>query len=67
MEPKPQIDLNRYRNHQRKFPWGLVRKLIIGIATVLLLYYFTQQMAEANEKKEDEKPNEIEVEIDNQY
>lgn len=62
MSEKPQIDLNKYRQHQKKIPWGLIRKIIIGVATILLLYYFVNQMENTQEKKS-EKSDEIEVDV----
>ena len=62
-ENKPDIDLQKYRQHQRRIPWGLIRKIIVGAATLGLVYYFVNQMEEMKEQQE-VKPAADEVEVD---
>ena len=61
-EDDPKIDLSRFRNHSRKIPWGLIRKIIIGISAIGLLYYFTKELNEP--PKKEKTPLEFEVEIE---
>lgn len=63
-ENKPEIDLHKYRQHQRKIPWGLIRKIIIGASTIGLIYYFMHQMEDIQKKEQQEKSKEIEVDVE---
>ena len=63
MSEKPEIDLDKYRQHKRNVPWGLIRKIIIGTALILLIFYFMNQMKKEQTQKE-ETLNEIEVDIE---
>lgn len=62
-ENKPDINLQKYRQHQRRIPWGLIRKIIIGASTIGLIYYFINQM-EGMQKEQEVKPAADEVEVD---
>ena len=61
MEDKPEIDLDRFRNHKRSIPWALIRKIVIVSVILGLLYFFKDLM----QKKKDVPPETdgIEVEI----
>ncbi|UKN00530.1 hypothetical protein K6119_12385 [Paracrocinitomix mangrovi] len=63
---KPKVDLSKYRNHQRKFPWGLIRKLIIAVVIIGLVYYFVDIIEKRNEErlKQEYNSKEIEVEVE---
>ena len=63
MSEKPEIDLNKYRQHQKRIPWGLIRKIIIAITTILLMYYFINQVEESKEKQIDTSEG-IEVDVE---
>ena len=58
MSEKPEIDLNKYRQHQKRIPWGLIRKIIIAITTILLMYYFI------NQEKQIDTSEGIEVDVE---
>ena len=63
MKDKPQIDLNKYRSHQRKIPWVLIRKIVIVSIIIGLLYFFKDVMK--GEKVKVVNPqDDIEVEIE---
>lgn len=40
------LNLQRFANHKRVFPWRFIIKVIIGITLVVLVYYLTNQVVE---------------------
>ncbi len=63
IEEEIEINLNRYRRHERKFPWRLIKNLIVTIILATLMYILAQEISKMN-AKEPQNLQEIEVEID---
>jgi hypothetical protein len=63
VEDKPKIDLGRYRNHQRKIPWVLIRKIVILTVIIGLLYCFKDLMKSKEEKINPPEGIEVEIEV----
>lgn len=38
------INLSRFRRHNKERPWSLIRKLLIAVALIGLLYYVYYEM-----------------------
>jgi len=60
------VNLKQYSNHQKRFPWQLVIRILSGIVMVGFIYYVTDELFKSeqnksNNKKEDES---ISVEIE---
>ena len=62
-EDDQKVDLQQFRRHQRKFPWKLIKNLLVTILLAGLLYYLSkeiQRMQQPNPTPIDG----IEVEVD---
>ena len=57
MEGENEIDLKRFKKHQRKIPWHLIRKIIVAIVLIGLSIYLTKSI------KGKKNPN-TEIELD---
>lgn len=55
------LDLKRHQRNTRRFPWSLLRKIIMVGVIVALLIYLNMQLNQKEVSKE--LPNEIEVDI----
>lgn len=53
------LDLGKHKRHERKFPWGLMRKIIVAFILLGLLVYLNYTL---NKKAGDQ--HEIEIEFD---
>jgi hypothetical protein len=40
------IDLGRFKNHKKVFPWMFVIKVIIGLTMMAFIYYMTKELFE---------------------
>lgn len=58
-----EINLNRFRRHQRKFPWRLIKNLLVVVVLSTLLYLLAQEAAKMGENQP-KSFDEIEVEVD---
>jgi hypothetical protein len=62
-EEEIEINLSRFRKHERRFPWRLIKNLLVTIILTTLLYFLAQEVVKMNSKKP-LNLEEIEVEID---
>ena len=53
------IDLSRFKRHERKFPWALIRKIIIAAVLIGLSVYLSNTL-----KNTSVKSNEIELDLE---
>lgn len=58
-----EINLNRFRRHQRKFPWRLIKNLFVVVVLSTLLYFLATEAAKMRENQS-KSFDEIEVEVD---
>ncbi|MBK9190581.1 MAG: hypothetical protein IPM77_03230 [Crocinitomicaceae bacterium] len=56
-----ELNLGRFKNHRRVFPWSFILKVIIGLALVALVYYMTNELIK---KQKQQKEEEFEIEIE---
>ena len=63
-EEKPDINLRKYKTHQKKFPWALIRKIVIACTTIGLMYYFINQSKKTQEPPVNNQVDSTEVEVD---
>lgn len=63
MENEPEIDLNRFRKHQRRIPWVLIRKIVIVSVIIGLLYFFKDLLKQKSTNQENQNGIEVEVEL----
>ena len=45
-----ELDIRKYKKHEKKFPWGLVRKIIIAAILIGLFYYLQKEMRKNGSK-----------------
>jgi len=57
------IDLKRFKKHQRKFPWAFIRKLII-VAVLLGLFYYIKTEFDKKSSQEIDSSEGIEVDVE---
>jgi hypothetical protein len=55
-----QINLKQYKKHEKKFPWALIRKIIVVALMFGLLFYLSRTVM----SKPDPKSNEIKIQIE---
>ena len=58
-----EINLNRFRRHQRKFPWRLIKNLFVVVVLSTLLYFLAKEAAKMRENQSKSFDG-IEVEVD---
>jgi hypothetical protein len=46
------INLGRFKTHQRKFPWSLIKKVIIAVVLIGLLVYLNRVLSNKEHKEE---------------
>ncbi len=63
MDEDSDIDLRRFRRHNKETPWSLIRKLLIAVALIGLLYYVYYEMT--SEPFSSIDATEIEIEMPN--
>jgi hypothetical protein len=54
------IDLKRFKRHERKFPWALIRKILIAAVLLGLVYYLNTVL----KNRKEETPEEFEIEVE---
>lgn len=54
------LDLKRFLNHRKTFPWAFLIKLALGIGLIIFIYYLSNQMMD-NVKTKKQKDFEIEI------
>lgn len=57
------IDLKRFTNHKKVFPWMFIIKAILGLAMIAAAYYFSKELIHKQEQETKKPHQEIEVEI----
>lgn len=60
LENEYELNLRRYKNHRKVFPWGFILKVIIGLVLVALVYYMTNELV----KKQEQQVEEFEIEVE---
>ncbi|MBN4073128.1 hypothetical protein JYT74_03695 [Crocinitomix catalasitica] len=60
----PKVNLKPFKRHQRSLPWQFVVKIIMGIAIIAVLYFFSQMLMNSEPEDSAESDNGIEVEIE---
>ena len=58
MDEKP-VNLKQYQKHEKRFPWALIRKIVIVLVLLGLLIY----LSKTDSKDKSPQPNEIKIEI----
>ncbi len=58
-ETDPKIDLKRFKKHERKIPWALIRKIIIALVLLGLIIYLNHTM-----KSKTNDHNQIELQLE---
>lgn len=58
------INLKRFKKHQRKFPWAFIRKLIIVIVLLLVFYYIKSEFDKKSKEGKLDVFEGIEVDIE---
>ena len=58
MEEGDKLDLRRFKRHEKKIPWSLIRKIVIALVMILLTIYLGKVI-----KNKENKTNEIELEL----
>ena len=46
-DERPNINLARFKRHEKKFPWTIIRKLIIAIILLGLMYFAADSLKNA--------------------
>lgn len=54
------LNLGRFKNHRRVFPWGFILKAIIGLVLIAIVYYMTNELV----KKQEQKEEQFEIEVE---
>jgi len=62
-EKNSDIDLRRFKKHQRKFPWVFIRKLII-VAVLLGLFYYIKTEFDRKSSQDNDASEGIEVDVE---
>ncbi len=66
---KPDINLKQYKRFERKFPWGLIRKIISFTVFALGIFYgskYLEKHMSSAPKQENSDGIEVEFEIPNE-
>lgn len=50
---EPEINLKRFKRHERKIPWALIRKIIIAAILIGLTLYFTNSLKGKNKNSDE--------------
>jgi uncharacterized membrane protein len=58
-DDKPDINLKKFRKHEKTFPWSLIRKLVIAIILGGVLFYLYKTL-----EQKPKKINDTELEIE---
>lgn len=58
MDDKPEINLKRFKSHERKIPWQLIRKVVIAAVIIGLSIYLSKSLKEKSNSN-----NEIELDL----
>lgn len=58
MDDDQKINLSRFKRHERKFPWALVRKIIIAAILIGLTVYLSNTLREKKNRS-----NEIQLDL----
>jgi hypothetical protein len=58
------IDLKRFKSHQRRFPWAFIRKAIIVSVILGLFYYIKTEFDKKSTKETIDVSQGIEVDVE---
>jgi len=57
-------NLSQYKRFQRKFPWSLIIRLVVILASIGIIYILLEQtLLYQNDKTEKQAPFEVDIEL----
>ena len=63
-EEKIEVDFKKFKGHHRKFPWGLIIRIIVAGISIAIIFFLVQFLDETRKNRLEETPQiEIEYEV----
>jgi len=59
-----ELDLKKYKNHNRKFPWKLIVRIITALISIAMIWYVSQVLKERQMENQQKENAELEIEVE---